>query len=190
MKGKLKIGDRVIVNGKYDGLEINNRKGRGLCTDSDLRSLIEFDESFSYALHGGAGKGKASRCWWIDPKDETVKIEIEKETIVIYHKGNDVIALDKTNNKKAVARCNPEDTFDFETGARLAFERLFEKPKYNARVVCIRAETECFTDGKIYEVKDGFIYGNRNRPDNLYPFENFEDLSRALRSSFIEIKED
>lgn len=47
------------------------------------------------------------------------------QTIVIYRKGAEVIALDKTTGNKAVAKCSPEDTFDFETGAKLAFERLY-----------------------------------------------------------------
>lgn len=50
--------------------------------------------------------------------------EVKPETIVIYRKDNKVIALDKSTGKKAIARRCPEDTFDFNTGARLAFERL------------------------------------------------------------------
>lgn len=55
------------------------------------------------------------------------KANIEKiapETIVIYKKDRQVIALDKSTGKKSIARCNPEDKFDFNIGARLAFERL------------------------------------------------------------------
>lgn len=46
------------------------------------------------------------------------------ETIVIYRNKNKVIALDKSTGKKAEARCNPADDFDFHIGARIAFERL------------------------------------------------------------------
>lgn len=46
------------------------------------------------------------------------------ETIVIYRNENKVIALDKSTGKKAEARCNPADDFDFHVGARIAFERL------------------------------------------------------------------
>lgn len=49
---------------------------------------------------------------------------IEKECIVIYRDGAETIALDKTTGKKAVAKCSPDDTYDFYTGAKLAFERL------------------------------------------------------------------
>lgn len=47
-----------------------------------------------------------------------------QEMIVIYRKDNKVVALDKATGKEGVARCSPEDTFDFETGAKLAFKRL------------------------------------------------------------------
>lgn len=47
-----------------------------------------------------------------------------QEMIVIYRKDNKVVALDKATGKEGVARCAPEDTFDFETGAKLAFKRL------------------------------------------------------------------
>lgn len=49
------------------------------------------------------------------------------ERIVIYRKDSDVIALDKRTGKKAVAKCSPDDEFDFNIGAKLAFERLGER---------------------------------------------------------------
>lgn len=88
----------------------------------------------------------------------------ENETIVIYRKDREVIALDKRTGKKAVAKCNPSDQFDFETGAKLAFERLFEKPErvYNGKI-CITEVTgkrvfsfePQFKVGNIIEIKDG-----------------------------------
>lgn len=55
----------------------------------------------------------------------------ENETIVIYRKGQEVIALDKRTGKKAVAKCSPEDEFDFKVGAELALKRLMvEPPKF------------------------------------------------------------
>lgn len=46
------------------------------------------------------------------------------ESIIIYRKGNEVIATDKTTGESASAKCSPDDTFDFMTGAKIAFERL------------------------------------------------------------------
>lgn len=64
---------------------------------------------------------------WTDAMFEPV------ETIVIYREGNKVIALDKSTGKKAEARCCPDNEFDFEVGAKLAFERLMRpEPKFKA----------------------------------------------------------
>lgn len=51
-------------------------------------------------------------------------LEPVNERIVIYHKGNEVIALNKIDGSKAVAKCHPDDDFDFMVGAKLAFQRL------------------------------------------------------------------
>ena len=50
--------------------------------------------------------------------------------IVITTDGNKTLARLYENNeviRTAEAKCSPEDTFEFETGAKLAFERLMEK---------------------------------------------------------------
>ena len=50
--------------------------------------------------------------------------------IVVCRDGNRVIASLYKNGKKVaagVAKCSPEDTFDFATGARIAFDRLMIK---------------------------------------------------------------
>ena len=52
------------------------------------------------------------------------RLEPVSECIVIYHKGNEVIALNKIDGSKAVAKCHPDDDFDFMVGAKLAFQRL------------------------------------------------------------------
>lgn len=54
-----------------------------------------------------------------------------KETIVICRDGNKVTAFDKSTEKKAIARCNPADEFDFHIGAKLAFSRLMGEPEEN-----------------------------------------------------------
>lgn len=47
-----------------------------------------------------------------------------REMIVIYRDDNKVVAVNKATGKEGVARCAPDDTFNFETGAKLAFKRL------------------------------------------------------------------
>lgn len=49
---------------------------------------------------------------------------VNDECIVIYRKGNEVIALNKTTGEKGVAKRSPDDEFDFMVGAKLAFDRL------------------------------------------------------------------
>ena len=60
--------------------------------------------------------------------------------IVITHDGKTTLARLYEDNKvvkSATAKCSPDDTFDFETGAKLAFERLIggekkeEPPKFD-----------------------------------------------------------
>ena len=50
--------------------------------------------------------------------------KVGSETIVIYRNDNKVVALDKATGKKAEAKCNQVDEFDFHVGAKLAFNRL------------------------------------------------------------------
>lgn len=64
-------------------------------------------------------------------------------TIVIYRNDNKVVALDKSTGKKAEAKCNPADEFDFRTGAKLAFDRLMGedvKPNNGVREVKRKAK--------------------------------------------------
>ena len=75
------------------------------------------------------------------------------ETLARLYDGKKVI-------KTATAKCSPDDKFSFETGAKIAFERLFdseekEEPKlFNGKVVCVNEDIG-FTVGKIYEFVNG-----------------------------------
>lgn len=95
----------------------------------------------------------------------------EQEKIIIYRDGRKVIALDKRTGKKAEARCNPSDTFDFSIGARIAFDRLIpnkeaaatEPKAFTGKAVYLGGhETNdlCFTVGRIYEFTDGKVRDN------------------------------
>lgn len=83
------------------------------------------------------------------------------ETLARLYEGNKVI-------KTATAKCSPEDTYNFDEGARIALHRLFgdyagliaEKPKYyNGKVVCVEksARYMAYTVGKVYEFKNGRV---------------------------------
>lgn len=78
------------------------------------------------------------------------------ETLARLYDGNKVI-------KTATAKCSPDDEFDLETGAKIAFERLLgsEEPKYfNGKAVCVNADIG-FTVGKIYEFVDGQCFDDQ-----------------------------
>lgn len=77
-----------------------------------------------------------------------------------YHgKGSKVVA-------RASAKCNPDDIFDFNIGAKLALDRLYEgydmtpKPKrkpYNGLIYIEKYPGAALKDKSIYRVKDGII---------------------------------
>ena len=70
--------------------------------------------------------------------------------------------------KTATAKCSHDDKFSFETGAKIAFERLFdgeekEEPKYfNGKAVCVYGKLG-FTAGKIYEFVNGQCLDDQKR---------------------------
>lgn len=78
--------------------------------------------------------------------------------IVIYSRDREVIAVDKNTGKKAIARCCPEDTFDFETGAKIAFNRLLnvKEVKRHARpgeyIKIVRSPTTIFDEYKLGDI--------------------------------------
>ena len=73
--------------------------------------------------------------------------------------------------KTTTAKCSPDDTFDFETGAKIAFDRLInvpeEKPLLNTKI-CIVKGDYMFITGHIYEIIDGKIK-NLDTLHELFP---------------------
>lgn len=96
--------------------------------------------------------------------------------------------------KEAFSTCGKEDAFNFETGAKIAFERLTAKPAVkaklkkelkplNTKVFVIDGYDE-FQSGHIYEIKDGKIIDNEGW---RYPFEgsfyNMDDVHKYFNGS-------
>lgn len=112
---KYKVGDVV-----------ETRFGKG--------EIKEFEESNSTYLvyhydwnrgHNNLGQYTGDHCWFF--KEEDIKPATkEEEQITITRHGDKVVA--KFGEKVGVAKCSPEDEFNFEVGAKLALERLFETP--------------------------------------------------------------
>lgn len=109
---------------------------------------------------------------------------VKNECIVIYRKDNQVIALDKTTGKKAIAKCSPEDEFDFYTGCEIAFKRLTEKEEtkakmepLNAKICVLDDRDENFTKGKIYNIDNGKITDDKGHVwPRSWRFKNMDEL--------------
>ena len=103
--------------------------------------------------------------------------------------------IGKAIQATATAKCNPGDRFDFEEGARIAFERLCGRdpfpetpestttPKvYNGRMICAESPYPWWTVGKIYKVVGGRITANNGSvypPRAQAPYRNAEDARHA-----------
>ena len=112
--------------------------------------------------------------------------------VTIYTEDRKVIAVDESSGKTAMARCHPEDKFDFFIGAEIALERLkaeCKKPKYySGEIVCTKASGAGLTKGKIYTVKDGkFVDDYGEVHGTIYPYTSFKNLVDQHWSEFIEI---
>lgn len=118
---KFKVGDKIRF-GKYKGVvvEINS----GISKYSNLVRLEGFNghKGNHYTISGE--NYKTNDHWYVSDNGLELIKHVKTEPIVIYRKDNYVIALDKNTGKRGVAKCNPSDKFDFQTGAKLAFERL------------------------------------------------------------------
>ena len=207
---KYKVGDKVRVRSWED-----MRKEFGVQCDGSIpvRKGVQYDDSIPVrkdvgfisamkplcgkelvisSVLSGCYKVKGQDWYWVDEMFEPIN-----HTIVIYRKDNQVIALDKATGKTGIAYCNPEDTFDFFTGADLAYERLRgrekpSKPKapqyYNGEIVCVKAVGPSLTEGKIYKVKNGqFTDDNGTVHGKPYPYVSLAALNLEHFSKFIEV---
>lgn len=183
-KPKFKVGDRVKLDGVEYCLErygIPKKYAKKIGTVSrQYKSgsiLVEFDDGRRFFAPDYLG------------------VAINKK-IIIYRNGAEVVAKNTATGKTGVAKCNPADEFDFNTGAKLAFERLTnsepEKPKkpkyYTGKVVCVKAMTKTFTKGKIYEIVDGKMRPNAGFGD-ICTYKDFDDVNLFNCSQFIELVE-
>lgn len=105
---KFKVGDKVIANDLADEYYAVTRKGYvGTVKEVWDGRTIKVDQ-------------------WV-VLEECFDLFEEEEKIVITRKGKKTIAKYYINGKvmeKGLARCCPEDTFDFATGAKIAFDRM------------------------------------------------------------------
>lgn len=153
---KYKVGDKVKIVGNKETL-ISKRTFIGKI--ATIQKVYEGKRFCPYLLD--------CSCTWNWGEDELAPMSNEK--IVITTDGTETLARRYVDGKvidRAVAKCSPDDKFDFLIGAMLAFDRLVEEKKpeepkyYSGKVVCVSAKGEGFTIGKIYKFIDGLIIDN------------------------------
>ena len=159
-KMKYKVGDKVRIVSKWGKGCYQNDLGRmdkWLGKNMTIRAIC-FGRSYKMKEDATENRGGG----WLWNENCIAGLVCEKK-IVITTDGTETLARLYDGNKvvkTATAKCSPDDIFSFETGAKIAFERLFdgeekEEPKYfNGKVVCVD-EYIGFTVGKIYEFVDG-----------------------------------
>lgn len=141
-KCKFKVGDKIKPTKDNDYCITGQDMELGVVTYVGKCGMLPIDSDIKVKVL----KHKIKKIKGIEtPVNSRFFEKVGNETIVIYSDGNKVTALDKSTGKKAFARCNPADEFDFRTGAKLAFSRLMgepeEKPQDKPKVVkCDRYE--------------------------------------------------
>lgn len=189
---KYKVGDKVRVRSDLVGGKTYYMDDKSF-GDTAVSTMRELGGKIVTIVHADKKYAiKDSVFNWVDEMFEPVNTQ----KIVITTDGNETLARlydGKKVVKTATAKCSPDDTFDFETGAKLAFSKLmnnhdigeamrkfaeavkkikiptlsFEiKPKYyNGKVVCVKSDGD-FTVGKVYEFVDGQVKDDdgSNRP--------------------------
>lgn len=133
---------------------------------------------------------------------EVELIKVKHPVIVITSDGKTTTATMREGKKvlkTATATCSDKDTFSFDEGARVAFERLQGRepfPKkgpefYNGKMVCIDNNngTSSFTVGKVYAVKNGhFRFDNGFETSKEY--KSIEEINGTFAAKFIPLVED
>lgn len=206
---KFKVGDKVRIR-EWDDMEkqfgLNPVFGSIACTCSFSTGMKHLCGRTATITSIDADRGwcelefddKSGRLDWIYTID---MIEpVRKDTIVIYRNGQDVIALDKRDGRKATATCSKDDTFDFAVGAHLALERLLpakepekkepEKKYYTGKAVYVLGNDSGFTVGKVYTFVDGRTRDDDGdiRPCHDWRIGSLSDYNLGETRKFIEFK--
>ncbi len=175
---KFKVGDKVRI---LDGSKIKNYCGGW--NDDDMREYVgQVYEIERFKCPGYSLKG-IYFVW-----DERGLELVTDEKIVIERHGNKVVAK-STNGKVGVAKCSPEDTFDFKIGADIAFSRLmgieykFKQEEIKVgdkvRVIGNSRIKHYFPIGNVVEVGDIDSEGDLNcLGKNKFGYRTYQTLSK------------
>lgn len=158
---KYKVGDKVRIVSEWGKGCHENADGKMDKWLGKVMTIISVDcDRKCYKMREDESEQDDYGWYWFENciaglacENKIVITSDGEKTLARLYDGNKVI-------KTATAKCAPDDKFSFETGAKIAFERLFdgeekEKPNYfNGKAVCVN-EYIGFTVGKIYEFVDG-----------------------------------
>lgn len=144
---KFKIGDKVKCNDEFT--KAYGKIGVIIAINEHFNTityLVQYDEY----VGGISIFGKRGYTWWSDEIDLE---KIENKKIIITTDGKTVTAKEyngKTVINTATAKCHPDDEFNFDIGAKIAFERLIktdfkENGKFN-----IGDKVKIINDGELY----------------------------------------
>ena len=163
---KYKVGDKVRIVSEW---------GKGCYQNSDgkMDKWLGKNMTIRAIYYGSAYKMKEDAAEWRGDgwcwTENCIEGLAGENKIVITTDGTETLARlydGKKVIKTATAKCSPDDKFSFETGAKIAFERLFdsrekEEPKhFNGKAVCVD-EYIGFTVGKIYEFVNGQCFDDQ-----------------------------
>ena len=126
---KYKVGDKVRVR---KDLQVHDYAGKVASY-----SMTEYaGDEVTIRTRSGDSCGKyytieedGGRYAWTETMFEDKEKPNDNDSIRILANGNKVTAIHMETGKKGVARCHPDDDFDFFVGAKIALERLEETEK-------------------------------------------------------------
>jgi hypothetical protein len=139
--------------------------------NEDGAVAVNFDKNMDgHSYHGKAAPGHgwivaADICELIPPVHPKILITTDgTTTLARLYDGKEVIRTEK-------AVCAQDDTFDFATGANLAYDRLMgrsaakvkreqsePKPAEPVKLYCVKGNNGLLTKGKVYDISDGKLY--------------------------------
>jgi len=150
---KFKVGDQVVAQ-KNAPYRIATNGWKGIVVK----------------LYGGGEIRVEGKNGYFGVNEKYFDLAEDTRKVVITVKGKETIATLYENNatvRKGIAKCSPDDKFDFEIGAKLAFERLF--PERLAvgdfvRIVGNSKPSHRFKIGQLCEVRKtgqqyAYLYG-------------------------------
>lgn len=125
---KYKVGDKVRIVSEWSKGCSQNLKGKmDKWLGKEMTIISVVCDDLCYKMREDKSENGGYGWYWYENSIEGLACE---NKIVITRDGTETLARLYDGNKvikTATAKCSPDDTFNFETGATIAFDRLFEK---------------------------------------------------------------